>query len=431
MSSPTPVVRGGTEGSIAMQKGSHVVAAGAAKRLALAAVLAAAWVCAGCAAPSPPAGPAVVPATGPAGPGLSTRDGRLYRNGRPYRGVGANYYDLFQRILRNPKDDSTLRGLEALGAAGIPFVRFNAGGFQARDWKLYLEDKAEFFRRMDLVVRTAERCNVGLIPSMFWTFVLPDLVGEHRDQWGNADSKTIALMREVVRDFVTRYKDSPALWAWEFGNELNLALDLPNAQKFRKKGGTERDDLTSAHAAVMLREFARAVREHDAHRPVLAGNSHPRFCAWNNTHNHNWKEDTRRQMVDILLRDNAATDDISVHLYGEDANTKEMARWTDTHAGFLRVVRKTASDAGKVLWVGEFGTGLQSDQDEPRCRRIFEDLLADLERAEVDLAAFWIFDLPTQPQWTVTPDNARAWVLHWVAAANRRWNRLALQPPPR
>ena len=72
-----------------MQKGSCGAATGAAGRLALAAVLAAAWACAGCTSPRP-AGPVVMPATAPAGPGLSLRDGKLYRNGQPYRGVGAN-----------------------------------------------------------------------------------------------------------------------------------------------------------------------------------------------------------------------------------------------------------------------------------------------------------------------------------------------------
>jgi endo-1,4-beta-mannosidase len=35
-------------------------------------------------------------------------------------------------------------------------------------------------------------------------------------------------MRAYVRDVVERYKDSPAVWGWEFGNEYNIPTDLPD-----------------------------------------------------------------------------------------------------------------------------------------------------------------------------------------------------------
>jgi len=44
-------------------------------------------------------------------PGLSVRKGQLVLAGRPYRGVGANYFDLFLRILHEPTNSTSLRGL--------------------------------------------------------------------------------------------------------------------------------------------------------------------------------------------------------------------------------------------------------------------------------------------------------------------------------
>lgn len=202
-------------------------------------------------------------------------DGRLLKDDRPYRGVGANYFDLLLRLLNDPANRSSLDGLQRLGKAGIPFVRF-AVAYDTRQWKSFFQDRQEFFRRFDRVVQAAERAEVGLIPSFFWSFMsFPDLAGEPRDQWGNAQSRTITRMREAVGAIVDRYRDSPALWAWEFGNEPNLVADLPNAAQFRKPGGTERDDLTSRVMVVMLSEFAREVRRHDPHRPIIAGHSHP------------------------------------------------------------------------------------------------------------------------------------------------------------
>ena len=202
-------------------------------------------------------------------PGLSVREGQLVLAGRPYRGVGANYFDLFLRILHEPTNSTSLRALEQLCESGIPFVRF-ATAFNAHDYRVYLEDQEAYFQRLDQVVKTAERCKVGLIPSLLWNLDLPDAVGEHRDQWENPKSKTIGTMRQYVGDVVHRYKDSPAIWAWEFGNEPNLSVDLPNAIDFRRKGGTERDDLKSQHMVAAMTEFVSEVRRHDTWMPPAA-----------------------------------------------------------------------------------------------------------------------------------------------------------------
>jgi hypothetical protein len=79
-------------------------------------------------------------------------------------------------------------------------------------------------------VHAAEESNVGLIADLFWkSYAVPDLVGEPRGQWGNAQSKTRQFMRTYIREVVSRYVNSPAIWGWEFGNEYNLSLDSPDA----------------------------------------------------------------------------------------------------------------------------------------------------------------------------------------------------------
>jgi len=135
-----------------------------------------AWIAwTGAAAPQGPAAPLL---------GLSVENGRLIKDGRPYRGVGGNYFDLFLRVLRHPDDSSTLEGLRRLSEGGIPFVRFCGGGYSPEEWKVYIEQKDEYFRRFDRVVDAAERAKVGLIPSLFWTLAPARMLGETRDQWG-------------------------------------------------------------------------------------------------------------------------------------------------------------------------------------------------------------------------------------------------------
>ena len=78
-------------------------------------------------------------------PGLSVRQGQLLLRGKPYRGMGVNYFSLFYRTLKNPADASYRRGLAKLSKANIPFVRFMACGFWPVDWDLYQHDKKAYF----------------------------------------------------------------------------------------------------------------------------------------------------------------------------------------------------------------------------------------------------------------------------------------------
>lgn len=77
------------------------------------------------------------------------------------------------------------------------------------------------------------------------------------------------------------------------------------------------------------------------------------------------------------------------------------------------------------MFVGEFGLE-EKPGKQAAIRAGFENLLSAMEAAEVDLAAFWVFDLTNQEgTWNATFDNPRAYMLERVAEANCRWNRAA------
>jgi hypothetical protein len=357
---------------------------------------------------------------------LKVEEGRFVRDGRAYRGVGVNYFDLFIRVLNAPSNTTSLAGLKTLGGNDIPFARFSLG-YGTKDLKRYFDDPAAYLGALDVVVRCAETNRVGLIPSMFWSFKeFPDLAGEPRDQWGNPDSETHRMMRRFVADVVTRYRASPAIWGWELGNEPNLAADLPNAAQFHKKGGTERDDIRAKDMVVMLSEFAREVRRHDPERPIFAGHSHPRASSWHNTAEKSWKPDTREQTLEIIRRDNPEPlDTHSLHIYASHDVTKELAAWATNHVDYLGPVVAQARVMKRPVWIGEFG--LPSKGDDAGERAKFEGLIAAMEQTGVDLAAVWVFDLANQTEWNATFGNPRAYMLRQVAEANRRWNAIAAE----
>ena len=354
-------------------------------------------------------------------------NGVLVKDGKPFRGIGVNCFNLFYRTLGNPEDISFRDSLTTLHKHGIPFVRFAACGFWPRDFKLYREEPEKYFELMDGVVRSAERHHIGLIPSFFWFYAaVPDMCGEPMDAWGDPDSKTIAFMRKYTSEIVTRYLNSPAIWGWEFGNEFSLQADLPNAKDFRPHvdpslgtaaSRTERDDLTHRMIRTAFTEFAKEVRKHDKSRIIVTGNSFPRPSAWHQMTERSWAQDSREQYEQMLLGDNPhQVDTLCVHMYN-DMPTRFGKQITFDE--LLRVTMGISRKAGKPLFVGEFGA---PRQDDPQAtKKQFSEMMSALEKHEVPLSALWVYDYkPQDRDWNITTTNDRSWMLTAIAEANRR-----------
>jgi sugar phosphate isomerase/epimerase len=292
-------------------------------------------------------------------------------------------------------------------------VRFCATGFWPKEMQLYLTNRAEYFRRLDGVVQAAKQNGIGMVPSLFWFYATaPDLVGEPVDEWANPQSKTQAFMREYVREVVTRYRDNPAIWAWEFGNEYALEASLPNAKEHRPPvqpelgtpaSRSERDELTFAMVRRAFAAFGNEVRKYDSHRLVETGDSFLRASAWHQEHEGQWTTDTPEEFAEMLTRGNPAPmSAISVHMYQDNEALMGQA---------VRVARQL----GQPLFVGEWGAPGATPETEATCRRQLKAICDN----DVCLAALWVFDLASQKDFSVTATNARAWQLDLIAQANR------------
>jgi hypothetical protein len=358
---------------------------------------------------------------------LTLSNGVVLLDGQHYRGIGANYFSLASRVLKNPNDTSSLSNLTVLARLDIPFVRFMCGGYWPAEQRLYLTNRTAFFERLDRVVRAAETNHIGLIPSLFWHLpTVADLVNEPLQSVGDTKSRSIAYIRGYATDIVSRYRGSPAIWGWEFGNEAALAADLPNAASQRPpivpEMGTPAqrsslDELKSAQLLVAYREFGAIVRRLAPGRLILSGNAMPRLSAWHNTHETNWVADTAAQFGEILRRDNADPfNAISVHIYPDNQFPAAAKSLPD----LLKTLDAEAASIHKPLFIGEFGVSRRAGSVDEQ-RKQFAALLAAIEQSDIPLSAFWVFDLPEQNgDWNVSPDNERAVFLDVVSAANRR-----------
>jgi len=368
-------------------------------------------------------------------PGLTVIDGRIHKGGKPYRAFGVNYCDLFEELIHDPLSERTLDGLGLLGEKGIPYVRFWSCGFWPSDWDLYFEDKDEWFRRMDLVVNTAEEANVGLIASVFWrTATYPDLFDEYADAWGDHDSNTQQFMRTYVGELVARYKDSPAIWGWEFANEVNLGCDLPNGMEFLgqqiphlkvdlEKG--ERNLMTYETAEVAFRAFAEEVRKYDDYRFITTGNSEPRSCSYHNRTEKSWENDTLEEAREVYGWMNPEPMNVvSMHFYPKPGEDPVYAG-AEGVADVLALNASLARELGMPLFVGEFAASANNEDGElsmDRFRQLQTEILDGIAASGADLAAHWVFDYSANREGPglVRAENEYSWVLDQLVEYNER-----------
>ncbi len=347
-------------------------------------------------------------------------DGLLLLRGAPFRGYGVNYYDAFNRTLGANARTDYGAGFAELARRKIPFARFAACGYWPNEQRFYLTNQAEFFRRLDGVVKSAERHGIGLIPSLFWFHAtVPDLVGEPVSQWGDPASLTHAFMRGYVSNMVTRYRGSPAIWAWEFGNEFNLPADLPNAAEHRPPvvpslgtptNRSAADEMTHLAFRTVLKAFGEEVRRHDPHRLILSGNAFPRPSAWHQMKEKSWQKDSPEQFATMLAGDNP-----------DPVNSLTVRDYEDSDFTRIPAASAAARRLHRPLFVGEFGVpGPANDGS----KAAFVQRLEKLERAGVTFAALWVFDFDGQKDdWSVTGANGRAYQLDALQEVNGRWRK--------
>ena len=424
-----------------------------------------------------------VPDTGP----LAGKLVRYQADGTPVavRAFGVNYYDAFLRYIEDVNNRDFVEGFEYLSAKNIPVARVLFGGFWPNHWNLYFQDKVEYYRRLDDLVEQAERQGVGLIPVLFWHFatvgdVVDDAVqagyitpdpnaaatankydfvppsplnkdkdgndtyDEYRKAMARDTSGTRALITYVTEEVVNRYKGSPAIWGWEFSNELNLSVDLPNpvanrpTVKINQQKDLARDDaslsayqseddLLRADIQAAKEHFAATVRRLDPWRFISSGDSRPRAAAFNNWQTQTWGIGSRAELAQVLPIDNpAGYDSLSIHFYANEENyfadapqvslnfepgTNRGEELTD-YTNFLDFFMGESATLGKPLFVGEWGA--KGDGTTQAEKDTFHSLMQSLIDTEVQLSLLWTFNNQNTGQrveWWVNPGTDKEYQL--------------------
>ena len=362
-------------------------------------------------------------------PGLYVEDGTLMRNGSEFRAMGINYCSAWHDVLKDPETLEVAEGFRILKQDyGIPFVRLNGGPYAHTQWKMYVEDPEEYLRRFDVLVKHAEAQGIGLIPSLFWFVVtMPDLQDEPVSALGDPDSKCRAFMRQYIRDIVGRYKDSPAIWGWEVGNEWMLYVDLPKLEHLppqkigSKEVRTAADKLLRPMILNAYEDFYKTVWEMDPDRIIVTGDSITCSYSWHQRHEDTWVKDSKEQWTQMFRADTPDDYEVaSIHLY-EEHNKMFFKKSDLSIEAFLQELVGISRADSKIIWCGELG---MPGTDEA-ARDMFFRMMHAVEENEIEISAIWNFKPQGtfQADWDISPTNERAYMLDAVKELNGRFSR--------
>ncbi|MBE6872248.1 MAG: hypothetical protein E7491_09925 [Ruminococcaceae bacterium] len=361
-------------------------------------------------------------------PGLYMENGTLMHEGEPYASIGVNYVSGLQSCFLDPLNgfDDCDRVYSILNEYGIDYCRVFFGVFWPNDYKLMLSDMKTFYAFWDKAVQKAEEYGIGLICSVFFNFeAVSDCFDEPRSAWYDPESQTRKFMTDYTTTVVNRYKDSPAIWGWEFSNEVSLSADLPNRADFHGETTTqhlgtrpyrdENDDIFTDKMFPVMAQWAELVRELDPYDRILStGNSEPRPSQWHQYKYNTWQRDTESQMSEIFLLQNPDPyDTMSIHTY----ELLERFEGSETFEGLFTAYNKVARENGKALFIGEF-SGYEKEPHRQNAEVIIDAIVA----TQTPLSCVWVMGgvgLAADTSLDDVPE-LRAQILGYIQQANEK-----------
>ena len=237
---------------------------------------------------------------------LTAKGTKLYLDGREFREISVNKYDLFFQAVqkemepwRDQQPSEIEKNLSELNRHGFKLIRVACSPFYSTGFETYFFDsdpeiqKAKrklFFERFDAMLDMCDRYDIMVICTLvWWQGNLADL-GHHSLHEGvtNPDSLARKRVNDYVSAVVSRYKDRPTIAMWELGNEWNLNADIQQdtgavflalkedklytAPVVRDK----RNNFTSEELAKVCRELAVFIKSIDSKHLITSGHSSPR-----------------------------------------------------------------------------------------------------------------------------------------------------------
>ena len=351
--------------------------------------------------------------------GLHVADGGEIRlAGKRFCGFGVNYFGAFAHYWYADYDNTPfVEAFTKLKEYGVDFVRMPFGGYWTDYYEAFAQDPDAVLRYLDRVVEEAEKAHIGIIVSLFWhDTALPLYLGEHRSSMGDPESKTVKFALDYTAAIVSRYADSPAVWAWEIGNEYNLSADLCDTADWNWLSGYPGEepsgfDYYSSDEMIMFYTLIGSkIREYDGWRMIETGNGEMRPFAKASAersrkmikNKHSWTVDwttnTRSEFDEMNARMTPdPLDTLCFHLQhgtgdGSGKYVETMSPWGKrvTQREYFTAYKEAADACGKACIFGEMGDYMDMN-NAPDLEEHFRALIDDIRASGIQIALTWQF----------------------------------------
>ena len=195
-------------------------------------------------------------------------DGCFYLDGKKFYGIGFNWHGGFTMATDRKQRERLPDFFAELKNSNVPFVRTMLGAFYDSDVRFYFEDRDKWFDCMDYFVSLAEQYHVGIIASFWCNNAYSLYTGEDFIALTDPYSKSCTVMKTMMTDIITRYKDSPAIWGWEIANESNLACEI---DKYYDSEMKSENTITTEMIALFYDTASKVIRANDPNRMITNG----------------------------------------------------------------------------------------------------------------------------------------------------------------
>ena len=356
--------------------------------------------------------------------GLILKDGQITLNGKPYYAMGVNYYDAFLVYLRGDRQEqgNIENEFKTLSESGIPAVRISMCGYSSNEYGVFLDYKKFYFSGLDRVIEYAEQYHIGIIFDLCWAIdAIPNYYDLPRSAIGDPDGPVIPAACDYVRAIVSRYKNSPAVWAWEIGNEYNLDCDLDGVLTRPAEQTVTSDDVETFYRAL-----AEVIREEDPYRLITGGDSEPRNAAYHLYHDDSWQLDSQAEQAEMMRKlSPAPMNTMSVHVYQNTGNSEEDAgtlreNMIDDFDTRVDWYMKAAREAGQALMVGEFGIMERTCASVEVAKKVLAAQCAAFEKHDVQLSFIWVYGKDDGDIMNISPTNSLSYQYDAVVEGNIR-----------
>ena len=332
-------------------------------------------------------------------PGLYVENNTIMLGGEPFYGIGTNYYNAYLRELTEPQCGDITDGIKGIAEYELPFIRARFSPWGDEGMEYFWNDRETYFKATDKLVSLCEQNKIGIIATLVWT-----TNSYHKDGWTFAelieepDSEGYRQMLAYMKAIITRYKNSPAIWGWEVGNEFNLGCDM-------------HDTTLTADA---LKRFYSAVtpfiRKWDGTKRIIStGNSQNRYASWHLMNKReDWSYDNAEQQK--YMAEMWKTPEISVnsiHVYNRTQVVDAEIKSVDEYLSFMVKISK---QLGTPLFIGEYcdderGKPETENDTEENSLKKFDVLHEAVMNNDVQLSCLWIFDRSTDDYTNPTDYN--------------------------